>query len=382
MYSIIGTEREFVVECGDFVTKILKQFLTFLCISFTSWIISYLFIMLSLVLNQFHLIFIIFSLIMAIMGSLIGTTSVLLIFSNLLFPKFRVKSRSVRMQQQLYSQSLRPRISIDPCETGQMYSDDLPLIRRVVFCTSVWAIYLISTLISEILLVLHLGFQYVINIGLWISLLPLLVVIFIILVYIFTLKTLSLPSCSHLFLLYLNAILFIAKCHGDIHTSWTLVSIPILYVQISWISHLLSHSPNISNYSFKSKKNILILAYLISLTLMIIAQIITCAEDITYLGSLHIWTSDKHFKTSSRLPILLWLVGGIVFSCTALSVFRNECVKVIQAKGYCKPVALSRTQLGWEPTPALADEEDSLLLGTTTTNNHNNIDVDIGITNL
>lgn len=55
--------------------------------------------------------------------------------------------------------------------------------------------------------------------------------------------------------------------------------------------------------------------------------------------------------TDDKTIVFLWLVAGICFVLSYLSISHIEMYKLAESRGFCNPRPLARTRTGWNPLP-------------------------------
>jgi len=188
----------------DFTTRILVQFIQNLVnYSFATFVLAYAAFVLSLFQSRYQCFFICTFLLVIFAGAVSGLIIVARLLFHIVHPKLRVKSRNIRMRN-MVSQSINSTSSIAAVEIEQIYTDDLPIIRRFIFSAFVLFIFLLCIALTDILLTVHFYIQVI---GLWISTLPFLLSSSILLLCVLSLKSFSPRTCLNLVLLYIEMVI-------------------------------------------------------------------------------------------------------------------------------------------------------------------------------
>jgi len=245
----------------------------------------------------------------------------------------------ISRERRLFMRASGSRSSSAIEDNVQMYVDNdaLPLLRNLLFFAIVLCVFSVNALLTQILFYLWLVRSII---GMWHAILPVLSLGLLLLIYFYSIHTLTLWTCGVFTCVYVSSILFALKCRDQLGTydsSWTFVCVPLFFAQASFASHLMFLMwrawKGTLVFSSSFTQIACLVLYLIALVLTLHAELLTCFASPTI--------------ANRNYGITTWTLGLLCFAISALVVLNAESIRLARSKGFVAPLPLTKVEEGW-----------------------------------
>lgn len=137
---------------------------------------------------------------------------------------------------------------------------------------------------------------------------------------------------------------------GGGRLNWTITVIPVVIVELLLFAHLSWNlfQTMLKNLILSIPQFICLFCYATSIVLFITAEIITCTRDYKDYSTLSTPTppsSSLLFMSKTyveTVPLILWLIGGVIFTVAGMVIFYRELHSLAGSRGYTEPLPLHR----------------------------------------
>lgn len=152
-----------------------------------------------------------------------------------------------------------------------------------------------------------------------------------------------------------------AKLRHDGAVNIFVITIPLAVVQVSWLIDLLRtcYRAIVKTIDLSVTQWLSLFGFMIAFGLTLVTDSVTSFADNTLSSDVTINANPQ--RRQEILNIISWLISGILFILSFLVTTHVELHRIANSRGYCEPVPLARTRMGWEALPSRV--ERSLLLG-------------------
>jgi len=336
----------------DAVSISLKHLSLNIIIVIGLWLISYTLIIIQIIDNHF-IKFISYLFIPMIIGTIYGILSIILITKKLF--------NSLTLQTEERREYLEQHNNNDTNNMIDYHS--LPLLRRLLFCNLLLFLFLISVLITQILMYIY--FVYTNYISILQAMIPVILYTFLFLSYMFIIDTLSINSVFIILLIVVGLVLFTIKCQyidnfvfNSYDFGWFMVITPVFIAEVLLLKHLTNIYTLFRNNSvlLSSIQVNCFFIFFFSIIMMIIGEIIIII-----------------LPSQTLLTNYLFLISIPTFICSLLNILNCEIQNLAITRGETNASNPVRDEHGnWVIYP---NQTTSLLLGTIKIHTQTNSDI-------